>query len=896
MAKSAKCQGRRRVSLLLMVLMVHLCCLQRKAGDEARVLHGGKNQAVHEANLMVGSGGGVGGMHESIEGGSGSTSAVIVSGENSIDVLNSLHDFSHLGDSEYNRGNLTQAFRYYKSSYILATRLDDKREIAGALVNMGIVSYYQGDYYQAADSCGGALRLWETLRDKSQMAFVLLCVGNIQYSQGSYDQALQMYMRSQRLAEQVNDRNTLIYSLGNQGFVYYGLGNLERALSCHKAALKMALRGGTVASAVIPMLNSAQVELRMGRYPEALAMLDRAVKMAKALGSTTLQGLILRVQGEAQFSLNNLAEARVLLDRSISLAKDSNSRKDMASVLCSLADVEYSSDKYEAALADASQAAFLSMRMNNPEIFWRARLVEGKAHRKLGQSGKAAECFMQAIECIEKWRSRIPASQLDMMRFFENKASPYYEALDLAVSQGQQRKALALAEQARARVLQDSLRSERALSARTLSAREERYREALYQRVVSLNAELFREKVGEAGQAQRIASLEKNLEEARVGYESNLTVLYSKYPNLQSDRVESPPLSLEQISSLINGDASILEFAVLDDKTYLFVISRDGSSSRLDVYTISIAKSELARMVNGFRARLANMDYEFQEYSQKLYGLLLNQASRQIAGKKHLIICPDGPLWELPFQALQSGENRYLIESTAVSLIPSVASLRRIRKLQRRTESIPDRNLFLGFSAVEQGEKSAHPSSLDTGFKGMLDLYPPPLSKVFVGPRATESSFKQEAPRSKIIQIAVHGILNDANPMYSQFVFSPNKDLGKEDGLLEPWEIMNLRLKADIVILSSCETARGHFEAGEGLIGLTWAFFIAGVPTIVATQWKVDSVGSSAMMLEFHRRLNDSSCPSKAEALRQAALSLLHNPEYRHPFFWAAFVALGDAG
>jgi CHAT domain-containing protein len=119
-----------------------------------------------------------------------------------------------------------------------------------------------------------------------------------------------------------------------------------------------------------------------------------------------------------------------------------------------------------------------------------------------------------------------------------------------------------------------------------------------------------------------------------------------------------------------------------------------------------------------------------------------------------------------------------------------------------------------------------------------------------------------------------------------------------EDGLLEAWEIMKLELKADLVVLSACETARGRIGAGEGMIGLTWALFVAGSPATLVSQWKVDSLATKELMLDFHRNLrtgigNPQSRFVKAEALRQAALKMMRTPNYNHPFHWASFVLIG---
>lgn len=122
---------------------------------------------------------------------------------------------------------------------------------------------------------------------------------------------------------------------------------------------------------------------------------------------------------------------------------------------------------------------------------------------------------------------------------------------------------------------------------------------------------------------------------------------------------------------------------------------------------------------------------------------------------------------------------------------------------------------------------------------------------------------------------------------------------------IQLWELMGLNLHADIVVLSACETARGGVRPGEGMIGLAWGLFVAGSPTAVVSQWKIDSASTTELMLEFHRTLSSQQRPAprrsqpreqmtKAEALRAASLRLLKSEQYAHPFYWAGFVMIGD--
>jgi CHAT domain-containing protein len=297
----------------------------------------------------------------------------------------------------------------------------------------------------------------------------------------------------------------------------------------------------------------------------------------------------------------------------------------------------------------------------------------------------------------------------------------------------------------------------------------------------------------------------------------------------------------------------------------------------------------------------------------QLYDLLLKPARAQLQNINSLIIVPDGVLWELPFQALQAAGNRYLIEDYTVAYAPSLTVLREMQKQRlRQTRPPTAAPTLLAFGNPAFGDETA--ARVKTVFMdeqlGPLPeaerqvitlgrLYGAGRSKIYIGAEAREERVKAEAGHCRILHLATHAILNDASPMYSQVVLAQSQANSKEDGLLEAWEIMKLDIKADLVVLSACDTARGRVGAGEGVIGLSWALFVAGCPTAVVSQWKVESASTTELMIMFYRKLkagddHRENQISKAEALRQAALKLLRTRSYSHPFYWAAFVVVGD--
>jgi CHAT domain-containing protein len=170
----------------------------------------------------------------------------------------------------------------------------------------------------------------------------------------------------------------------------------------------------------------------------------------------------------------------------------------------------------------------------------------------------------------------------------------------------------------------------------------------------------------------------------------------------------------------------------------------------------------------------------------------------------------------------------------------------------------------------------------------------PKVKKIFVGRDADEKTFKALAPVYATIHLATHGVLDNRDPLYSHLLLTKTESDVENDGSLEAREIMNMHLNADLAVLSACETGNGRISPGEGVIGMSWAFFVAGTRSMVVSQWRVDSVSTSQLMKNFYQALaRQRDRGNKSEALREASIRLLKDPRYRHPFYWAGFVLVG---
>ena len=353
-----------------------------------------------------------------------------------------------------------------------------------------------------------------------------------------------------------------------------------------------------------------------------------------------------------------------------------------------------------------------------------------------------------------------------------------------------------------------------------------------------------------------------------------------------------------------------LEYVCGPESTTLFVAG--PGSLPLEARILPLGAEALRRQVDTFRQGLAERSMNWRENAGALgRSLLAPVASERLAKSAHLIIVPDGPLWDLPFQVLRPvGDGSCLIDRVAVSYAPSASFVEQVRQSgvkpdheQPGKSATGMRLLAMGNpslggdaqknpAATLMGDAFAPLPAAEDEVRELARMYGEAESDTFTGGAAREEVFKREAPRFDILHLATHGLLNNENPLYSCLLMAQTDLASGEDGLLEAREIMGLHLHARLAILAACETARGKAGAGEGQLGLSWALLVAGCPASVVSQWKVDSRSNVDLMLELHRQLRAGKPPD--EALRQAVLALRKTPGYNQPFYWAPFIVVGD--
>jgi CHAT domain-containing protein/Tfp pilus assembly protein PilF len=815
-------------------------------------------------------------------------------------------------------GRQSEALKAYGLALSIAERIGDEAGIAAARNNIGLVYLSQGDYETALTYLRESLRLHQAQGNKLLIAQTMNSIGSAYKFQGDYRSALEHSDKSLKLNEEVGNKAGIVLSLNQLGGIYKDQGNYELALDYHQRALRLSEESGNKIGIADSLHEIGSIHLLQGNFSEALVYLQRNVELLEALQHKAGIAYLLGNMGLVHYRQGDYPSALKLFQKTLELSESVGDKRGVAMTFYHFASVYYSSGDYSRSLEYAERTAEVADQMGHRELFWRGRSAAGKASRALGQYAPARLAFEEAIATVESLRSQIAGGEQEQQRFFENKISPYHSMVELLVGQNKIGEALAYAERAKARVLLDVLQSGKGDITKAMTAQERERERRLRSEQVSFNSQVSRESLVPQPEQTRLAALKARLQKARLEYEAFQTSLYAAHPELRVQRGEAKPVTLEEIAGLLpDAQSALLEYVVTDEKTYLFVMSKgDGSKHgavNLKSFTLPIKRKDLTDQVAAFRQQLAKHDLTFRPPASKLYELLLKPAQAELQGKQTLVIVPDGALWELPFQALLDAQGRYLIEDHTLSYAPSLTVLREMAKLRRQRKGggasskslLAMGNPELGKETVERvnlvhrDERLEPLPEAEREVKILAQLYGAARSQVYVGAEAREDRVKAEAGRFGVMHLATHGILNDASPMYSQVVLAQSARDASEDGLLEAWEITKLDLKADLVVLSACETGRGRVGAGEGIIGLTWALFVAGSPTTVVSQWKVESASSTRLMLEFHRNLlskTKKSQVSTAKALQEAAVKMLRSADYRHPFYWAGFVVVGDGG
>ncbi len=425
---------------------------------------------------------------------------------------------------------------------------------------------------------------------------------------------------------------------------------------------------------------------------------------------------------------------------------------------------------------------------------------------------------------------------------------------------------------------------------------------------------LFEERQREKPDTSKLAIWQGKLLDLSQKLDSLNDIIREKFPEYAS-KYNNQVISLQGVMNKLDEGKALIEYSLNDTSIFIFTISDGGYA-----ITRSDLGPEFKEHVDVLSQFLRDNDFysntiddyrNYVEAAHQLYRVFFLPVEEMLSGKE-LIIIPDGEQGYIPFEALLTAKPNlavmdyrslpYLIYDHRITYSYSATLFYDDAGFKRTS----DRKLLAFAPTYEHvGDISSEkfPSFRDySTYLVPLKYITTELQNIssivdcdrYEGYDATEKAFREEAPHYDILHLAMHTLINDDNPLYSQLVYALNNDtLEANDGLLNAYEIFNMQLNARMAVLSACNTGYGKMRKGEGIMSMARGFIFAGVPSIIMTLWAVEDQSGSILMTKFYKNLV--SGMEIDEALREAKLEYLAEADQlgAHPYLWSGYVSIG---
>lgn len=836
----------------------------------------------------------------------------------------------------YNERRFAEAIEAVQKCLPVFEADPDEENKKDNFVFIGNIYRGAGDYPEAIRYFEKALEMARSIGDSVVEGNALGQLGSVYLRQDNYSKALSSYQRAFEIARELKRYSDASRHLGNLGEVYFLLGDLPTAIQHYQQALEMAKEAGDEENQSSLLMETGRLLVAQDDVVRAIASYEQGLAVAVRRANPALRSTGLNALGALYLKTGDYFRATESLQQALKSAREMSSPGLEANSLNNLGELQAHQGEPRRAIESFEQALRIAASINSLRNVWQAQAGLAAAYEKLTLLDKAREHYISAIEVMESVRARLGGEE-EKAGFFQDKVAVYKKQisllLDLHAKDAKPRydaEAFHYAELARARALLDLLAEARVDVDQNVSLDFLKRRQAVLQRISQLTAQLLKERSQEVAKQDkgRIGELEKRLGQADGELGNWLRELRSRNPRYAALKYPEP-VTLAETQRILDDKTILLSYSLAEPVSFLFAVTRDD-------FQVKQLPSEatIGQGVQKLLAAITDKNHpapeEYRRQAVRLSEQLLQPVSRMLAGKDALVIVPDGALHRLPFEALllpgaaAQGDLRrlpYLIRRFAISYAPSASILAGLQNEQR--EAAPKAFIAFGDPVYAGRAEGVIASPLRAASAGRLNfqrlshsraevegiarLFANDDRELFLGEAASEENVKvpERLSRYRIVHFSTHGYVNEARPRFSGLVLSsppstnlepktsPQSAIGNrqsEDGLLAAYEIFNLKLRADLVVLSACETGLGKEVKGEGLMSLMRAFIYAGTPSVVVSLWNVNDESAADLMIRFYRNLKTGRM-SKSEALRQAQLETIRDNGF--PFFWAPFVLVG---
>lgn len=783
-----------------------------------------------------------------------------------------------------------QAVDLLQSAEVRFSTIGDKDAQARALFYMGVAALETGTLKEAFEEEERALDLWISVGNAHGIAEVHLGLGLLHITAGEPDKALAEYRQARQIFQTIGDRDSEGVVLNGLGVVSTELGDHEMALLYHTQARISFASVGDRLGELSAVASAAKAEWSLHRYSEAARLYDAELRRAHRAQNYRVEASALFNLGDVHEHDHNYTKAEILYGRSLGLCRSAHNAFGEIEVLLRFGRLYAETGRYPQALQSFKSALKLADSIGQVAKQAQTHYELARLHQALQQFDEAKAQAENATAIIESERTKV--SDFDSRATYFASVHQYYQL----------------------------------------------YIDVLLRLHEQNPSQDFAQRAFEASEKSKVRSLLDML--ASSGTESTCDT------GQQSDacaHTATTALTLDQIQADIRGDdAVVLEYALGPESSQLWVVD-DGhmhsyrlpSETQISRLAASFRKTLIARQPLAhedavqYSRRVARADSQLAEVSQQLSQVLLGPA-REWLNRKRVIFVPDGALQYIPFAALPlpaptGTQNPELLwDKHELVTLPSASTLKALRDVAgKRLQSErlaavfadpvfskDDPRLSQHYSAAS----APHPPILGTALRdtqfgsGAIPRLPAsrkeaqniasafPESHILLAmdfDASRKTVLSMDLRQYRYIHFATHGILDSTHPEFSGLILSlVNRNGQPEDGYLRMRDIYSLKLAADLVVLSSCNSALGKDLQSEGIIGLTRAFLSAGSQRVISTLWKVNDEATAQFMEYFYSRLHAGEIPSSA--LRGAQSDLAKDPQWRHPYYWAAFILQGD--
>ena len=847
---------------------------------------------------------------------------------------------NNLGEIKYWSGDWVQALNFYRKALAVWTDVKDREGQAQSYTYLGYCYSDLGQTKESFDAYRSALALWKSVNDERGIAATFTAIGRLYSRVGESQAALNFFERAMPLSRRIGNKVEEARVLTGEAYVYWKLGDNEKSLALYDQALQLFADANYTGGEASVLHDAGRVYYYAQNYEKALEYQRRALDIGRQIDDRHLEMVVLIEIGR----LNADAGDHAAAIRNFVSARDfAHAQKDLRWEMEAwhLLGKSYEARHQKQALQCYERALALS-RAAEFKYGESAMLYQiARTQRDAGDVVAARKQIESAIDVIESLRTKVTSQDL-RASYFASVRQLYELYIDLLMEQNHTNphqdfdvQAFEASERGRARSLLEMLTAAR-VGVRDkvepqLLEREQALRTELNAKEQQLDAK--HESTELAGEVDEL--IDRYQEAKAVVHDASLA---------HTDQARPAPLNLKEIrEQVLSDDAALLVFSLGDKRSFLWLITKNTfTSSELPARDhIETQAKELRELlmapvaVEGetFEARqkrLAAMEEQYWTKATSFSNMLLGQVAPNL-GTARLLIVPDGELQYLPFNALPipfRNDRTPLLAEHEITFQPSASAL---SKLKSRSIQEPDKGLAIfadpvfgsddqRFAAIH---KDAAPSYLaqDTQMtqalrdvnsnwangniprlvasrneaNGIVAVIPTADNLKAIDFEANKQVvMAANLSQYRLIHFATHGFLDNKNPELSGLLLSRIDEDGRpKDAFLRLDDIYNLKLNADLVVLSACNSGLGKDVRGEGIVGLVHGFMYAGTSRVVASLWKVDDDATAELMVHFYEEMFRAR-QSPAAALRTAQLAMWQQRRWHAPYYWAAFVLQGD--